>query len=226
MSASAPRTAAPPSVRTRVRKSERAAYDRPAIDAILDEALICHVGFVVDGQPFVIPTIHARAGDRLFIHGARATRMLRVMRGEVPVCVTVTLLDGLVMARSAFHHSMNYRSVVVLGTASAITDDVEKLDALRSIVEHIAPGRWEDCRGPDTKEFAQTQVLSVPISEASAKVRTGPPIDEEDDYDLDVWAGVIPLRLMASAPVDDPLLAAGIAVPGYAVGYERGARPE
>jgi nitroimidazol reductase NimA-like FMN-containing flavoprotein (pyridoxamine 5'-phosphate oxidase superfamily) len=216
--------AAPPSGRTKVRKSERAAYDRSAIYAILDEALICHVGFVVDEQPYVIPTIHARVEDRLYIHGAAATRMLRVMRGGAPVCVTVTLLDGLVMARSAFHHSMNYRSVVVLGTAADVTDAGEKLNALQAIVEHIAPGRWADCRRPNSKELVRTQVLSLPISEASAKVRTGPPGDEAEDYDLGVWAGEIPLKLTASPPIDDPVLSSGIVAPDYAARYERGDR--
>jgi len=211
----------PPSARTRVRKSERADYDRAVIDAILDEALTCHVGFAVDGQPYVIPTIHARIEDRLYVHGAPATRMLRVMRGGTPVCVTVTLLDGLVMARSAFHHSMNYRSVVVLGNATVVEDPDEKLAALRAIVEHIASGRWVDCRRPNPKELAQTQVLSVLVSEASAKVRTGPPVDDDADHDLDVWAGVIPLRLSASAPVPDPLLRPALTAPDYAVNYER-----
>lgn len=214
-------SAGPPSVRTRIRKSDRASYDRAAIDAILDEALICHVGFAVEDQPFVIPMIHARVDDRLYFHGAPATRLLRVMRRGAPVCVTVTLLDGLVMARSAFHHSMNYRSAVVLGTATEVTDAGEKLEALEAIVEHIAPGRREHCRAPNSKELAQTQVLLVPISEASAKVRTGPPVDDDEDHGLDVWAGVVPLRLEASAPIDDPLLRAGIAVPDYALRYER-----
>jgi uncharacterized protein len=216
-----PGRVAPPSPRTRIRKSERAVYDRAAIDSILDEALTCHVGFVVDEQPYVIPTIHARIGDRLYIHGAPATRMLRVMRGGAQVCVTVTLLDGLVMARSAFHHSMNYRSVVVLGGAREVTDDGEKLDALHAIVEHIARGRWEDCRRPNSKELARTQVLRLPISEASAKARTGPPVDDDEDHDLDVWAGVIPLELKASQPVDDPRLRHGLRSPDYAVHYER-----
>ena len=212
---------APPSPRTRVRKSDRAVYDRAVVAAILDEALFCHVGFVVDDQPYVIPTIHARVDDLLYIHGAPATRMLRAMRGGVPVCVTVTLVDGLVMARSAFHHSMNYRSAVVLGTATQVTDAGEKLEALEAIVEHVAPGRRAHCRAPNSKELAQTQVLSVPISEASAKVRTGPPVDDDDDLDLDVWAGVIPLKLAVAMPIDDPLLQAGIAAPDYAVRYER-----
>ena len=225
MSASPPIETPPPSARTRVRKSERAVYDRSAIDAILDEALICHVGFVVDGQPYVIPTIHARVEDRLYIHGAAATRMLRVMRGGAPMCVTVTLLDGLVMARSAFHHSMNYRSVVVLGTATEVTDAGQKLNALQAIVEHIAPGRWADCRRPNSKELVRTQVLSLSVSEASAKVRTGPPVDEDEDYALGVWAGEIPLTLTASPPIDDPVLLSGVVVPDYAALYERGDRP-
>jgi nitroimidazol reductase NimA-like FMN-containing flavoprotein (pyridoxamine 5'-phosphate oxidase superfamily) len=225
MSASPPIETPPPSARTRVRKPERAVYDRSAIDAVLDEALVCHVGFVVDGQPYVIPTIHARVEDRLYIHGAAATRMLRVMRGGAPMCVTVTLLDGLVMARSAFHHSMNYRSVVVLGTATEVTDAGQKLNALQAIVEHIVPGRWADCRRPNSKELVRTQVLSLSVSEASAKVRTGPPVDEDEDYALGVWAGEIPLRLTASPPIDDPVLLSGIVAPDYAALYERGDRP-
>ena len=217
--------ASAPSPRTSVRVADRGVYDRAAIDAILDEALICHVGFVADGQPFVMPTIHARIDDRLYVHGAAATRMLRVMRSGAPVCVTATLLDGLVMARSAFHHSMNYRSAVVLGTAVEVTDAEEKLTVFRAIVEHVAPGRWADCRRPSSKEFARTRVLSLPISEASAKVRSGPPVDDEDDYALGVWAGEIPLRLTALPPIDDPALPSGIPPPPYAVRYERDPRP-
>ena len=187
--------------RTRVRRHpERGAYDREAIDAILDEALICHVGFVVDGQPFVIPTIHARAGDTLYLHGASASRMLRTLESGVDVCVTATLLDGIVLARSVYNHSMNYRSAVVLGRARLVDDADEKLAALEAVVEHMVPGRWADARRPNGKELKATSVLALPLDEASAKIRTGPPSDFEEDEDLPVWAGVIPLRLVADAP--------------------------
>jgi nitroimidazol reductase NimA-like FMN-containing flavoprotein (pyridoxamine 5'-phosphate oxidase superfamily) len=211
-----------PSARTEVRRSERASYDRSTIYSILDEALICHVGFVADEQPFVIPTIHARIDDRLYIHGAPAARMLKTLRGGVPVCVTVTLLDGLVLARSAFHHSMNYRSAVVLGRAREVVDAEEKVSSFRALVEHVVRGRWADCRRPTNKEFAKTQVLGLPIDEASAKVRSGPPIDDDEDHALEHWAGEIPLRLTSFAAIDDPLLATGIARPSYVDGYRRG----
>jgi nitroimidazol reductase NimA-like FMN-containing flavoprotein (pyridoxamine 5'-phosphate oxidase superfamily) len=193
--------------RTSLRRlPKRGDHDRATIDAILDEALVCHVGFVAEGQPYVIPTIHARAGDRLYIHGSAASRMLRTLSGGVPVCATVTLIDGLVMARSAFHHSMNYRSVVVLGTAQTVEAEAEKLEALRVIVEHVSPGRWSEARWPNDKEMKATSVLRLPISEASAKIRTGPPVDDEEDYGLPIWAGVLPLRLRAGAPVADARL--------------------
>ena len=191
--------------RTRVRRiPKRASYDRAAADAILDEALVCHVGFVADGQPFVIPTAFARVDRHLYIHGAAASRMLRTLAGGVPVCVTVTLLDGLVLARSVFHHSMNYRSVVILGTATEVTDAAEKWAALEAIVEHLAPGRWSEARLPNDKELAATSVLRVPIEEASVKVRTGPPLDDVEDYALPCWAGVIPLHLHRGDPIADP----------------------
>ena len=187
--------------RTRVRRHpERGAYDRESIDAILDEALICNVGFVVEGQPFVIPTIHARAGDTLYLHGSSASRMLRTLEGGVDVCVTATLLDGIVLARSVYNHSMNYRSAVVLGRARLVDDPDEKLAALEAVVEHIVPGRWADARRPNRKELKATSVLALPLDQASAKIRTGPPSDFEEDEDLPVWAGVIPLRLVADAP--------------------------
>ena len=193
--------------RTTLRRlPKRGDHDRNTIDAILDEALACHVGFVAEGQPYVIPTINGRAGDRLYLHGSAASRMLRTLSGGVPVCVTVTLIDGLVMARSAFHHSMNYRSVVVLGTAQAVADEAEKREALRTIVEHVSPGRWAETREPNATEMKATSVLRLPIQEASAKVRTGPPIDDEEDYALRVWAGVLPLRLFAQAPIADARL--------------------
>jgi nitroimidazol reductase NimA-like FMN-containing flavoprotein (pyridoxamine 5'-phosphate oxidase superfamily) len=193
--------------RTKVRRlPSRGAYDTETIYAILDEALICHVGFAVDGQPFVIPTIHWRDGDTLYFHGSAASRMLRTLRGGVDACVTVTLLDGLVMARSAFHHSMNYRSVVVFGKAREVADREEKLRALERLVEHIAPGRSAEVRGPSESELRQTLVLALPLHEASAKVRTGPPVDDVDDYKLPVWAGVVPISIVKGTPVEDVTL--------------------
>src|SRR5438132_2653683 len=190
--------------RTTVRRlAARAVYDREAIYAILDEAYICHVGFVVDGQPFVIPTIHVRLGDTLYFHGSAASRMLRSLRDGIDACVTITLLDGLVLARSAFHHSMNYRSVVVLGKGREVSDREEKTRALDALVEHVVPGRAAVVRPPNEAEFKQTLVIALPLDEASAKVRTGPPIDDEADYALDVWAGVVPLSLVKGEPVRD-----------------------
>jgi hypothetical protein len=208
--------------RTRVvRLPKRGVYDRSAIDAIVDEALYCHVGFVVDGQPFVIPTIHCRVGDLLYLHGSAASRMLRTLIGGVPVCVTVSLVDGLVLARAAMHHSMNYRSVMVLGRAQSVTDPAERLRALEAIVEHVARGRWREVREPNEQELRATAVLSLPIEEASAKVRTGPPVDDEEDYGLDIWAGVLPLRLTPGRPIPDPRLASGIALADSIARYSR-----
>lgn len=192
------------SARTTVRRlPKRGDYDRATINAILDEALICHIGFIAEGSPVVIPTIHARAGETLYVHGSAASRMLRTLREGVPACVTVTLLDGLVLARSTFHHSMNYRSVVIFGTAREVVDREEKLRALEAIVEHVAPGRSAVARPPNEEELRATMVLALPIEEASAKIRTGPPLDDADDYKLDVWAGVIPMRLVAGEPIED-----------------------
>ena len=217
---------AAPSPRTRVRRlPARARYDRPTLDAILDEGLVCHIGFVADGQPFVIPTTYARVGDRLYVHGSAASRLLRTLASGTPICVTVTLLDGLVLARSAFHHSMNYRSAVVLGVAAEVTDPAEKAAALEAIVEHVVPGRSRDARGGNSKEIAQTLVLSLALTEASAKIRTGPPLDDEEDLALPCWAGVIPLRLTPSTPVPDPRLVPGIGVPAYVSDYRRPASP-
>ncbi len=214
-----------PTARTRVeRVPQRASYDRATIEAILDEGLVCHVGFVADGQPYVIPTIYGRAGDRLYLHGSPVSRMLRTLAGGVPACVTVTLLDGLVLARSAFHHSMNYRSVVLLGSAVLVTDEAERLAALEAIAEHVVRGRWAQVRGPNEQELRATAVLRLPIAEASAKVRTGPPVDDEEDYALPCWAGVIPLALTPGAPVADPRLAPGIAPPPAIRDYRRGPR--
>jgi nitroimidazol reductase NimA-like FMN-containing flavoprotein (pyridoxamine 5'-phosphate oxidase superfamily) len=209
--ASAVTPAVPQSERVRVRRlPQRGAYDRETVHAILDEALVCHVGFVVDGQPYVIPTIHARVGEVLYVHGSAASRMLRTLREGVPVAVTVTLVDGLVLARSAFHHSMNYRSVIALGAASEVSDPVEKRAALDAIVEHVAPGRSAEVRAPSDLEMKATLVLKLPLDEVSAKVRKGPPLDDEEDYALTCWAGVIPLALQPQPPVADPRLAPGI----------------
>ena len=211
-----------PTSRTTLRRlPDRGRFDRPTVYAILDEALNCHVGFAADGQPFVIPTIHARVEDHLYVHGSAASRMLKTLKGGVPVCLTVTLLDGLVLARSAFHHSMNYRSVMVLGDAQAVTDETEKWDALEAIVEHVAPGRWAEVREPSAKEMAGTLVLRLPIEEASAKVRTGPPIDDEEDYALECWAGVLPMRLVPGTPVPDPRLPEGRPVAPSVAAYAR-----
>ena len=193
-----------PTPRTRVRRlPNRAAYDAETIHAILDEALVCHIGFVHEGQPFVLPTTFARVGDALFVHGSAASRMLRGLRDGIPVCITVTLLDGLVLARSAFHHSMNYRSVVILGVATEVTDEAERLQAFEAIVEHVKPGRWAQVRAPNERELKATMVLRLPIAEASAKVRTGPPLDDAEDMGWPCWAGELPLRLVALAPVAD-----------------------
>jgi uncharacterized protein len=203
----------PATDRTRVRRHpERGVYDREPIDAILDEALICHVGFVVDGQPFVIPTIHARAGDVLYLHGSPASRMLRTLRDGVDVCVTATLLDGIVLARSVYNHSMNYRSTVVLGRAREVVDAEEKLAALEAIVEHMVPGRWSDARKPTQGELDGTTVLALALDEASAKVRSGPPKDFDRDMELPVWAGVIPLRVEVGAARSD---SDGLPLPPY-----------
>ena len=212
----------PPTERTRVvREPHRGVYDRDAAYQILDEGFICHVGFVLDGQPFVIPTGYGRSGDDLYIHGSAASRMLRNLDQGVPVCVTVTLLDGLVLARSIFNHSMNYRSVVVLGTATAVRDEQAKLAALRTLSEHILPGRWAEVREPNEKELKATLVLRLPITEFSAKVRQGPPIDDEEDYSFPTWAGVIPLQMVAGEPIDDPRLMVGQATPEYLQHYSR-----
>jgi nitroimidazol reductase NimA-like FMN-containing flavoprotein (pyridoxamine 5'-phosphate oxidase superfamily) len=211
-----------PTARTRVvREPQRAVYDRNAVYEILDAGFICHVGFSIDSQPYVIPTSYGRKNDVLYIHGSAASRMLRHASNGIPVCVTVTLLDGLVLARSIFNHSMNYRSVVVLGTAFEIREREEKLAALHSLSEHILPGRWKDTRQPNEQELKATTVLRLPIEEFSAKVRQGPPIDDEEDYSFSTWAGVIPLDVVARDPVSDSRLLPGITVPGYARNYRR-----
>ncbi|HZT59846.1 MAG TPA: pyridoxamine 5'-phosphate oxidase family protein [Pyrinomonadaceae bacterium] len=211
-----------PTERTRLKRlPQRGSFEREEVYRILDEGLVCHVGFVSNGTPVVIPTGYGRAGDTLYIHGSAASRMLRTLAGGVPVCVNVTLLDGLVLARSAFHHSMNYRSVVVFGTASVVEDDAEKTEALSVITDHIVPGRWAEVRGPDEAELRKTLVLRLPLEEASAKLRTGPPIDDEPDYQLPVWAGEIPLRMTTCAPVADPRLAPEIEPPPHVRHYSR-----
>ena len=216
-----------PTERTTIhRMPKRAEYDRASVAAILDEGLYCHVGFAVDGQPYVIPTIHARVGDQLYIHGSSASRMLRTLKEGAPMCVTVTILDGLVLARSAFHHSMNYRSVVVLGTAREVTDQEEKYHALKAIVEHVMPQRWNDVRWPNEQELKATAVLRLPLEEVSAKIRTGPPLDDEEDYQLPCWAGEIPLRLTPQTPVPDPRLLPKIPVPEYAWLSQRPSRKD
>jgi len=212
-----------PTPRTTVRRlPERARYDRAIVHAILDEGLVCHVGFVQEGQPFVIPSAYARVGDRLVIHGSAASRMVKALAGGAPACATVTLLDGLVLARSGFHHSMNYRSVVVVGTATEVTDPAEKRRALDAIVEHVAPGRAASVRPPSENELRATRVVTLPLDEASAKVRTGPPKDDEADYALAVWAGELPLRLEPFEPVADPRLGPGIEPPPHVTGWRRG----
>jgi nitroimidazol reductase NimA-like FMN-containing flavoprotein (pyridoxamine 5'-phosphate oxidase superfamily) len=211
-----------PTPRTQLKRlPERARYDRDTLYQILDEGLVCHLAFAIDGQPFAIPTAYARVEDALYIHGSPASRMLRQLERGLPCCVTVTLVDALVLARSAFHHSMNFRSAVVLGTARKVRDAAEKRLALEAFVEHVVPGRSADARPPNDHELSFTKVLRLPIEEASAKVRTGPPIDDEADLAHPAWAGVIPLGLAAGAPQADPLLAPDAQAPDYAKGYVR-----
>ena len=193
-----------PTTRTKVRRlSKRAVYDKAQVHAILDEGFLCHVGFVQDGQPFVIPTLYARSGETLYMHGSGASRMLKTLAQGVAVCVTVTLVDGYVLARSAFHHSMNYRSVTALGKARQVCDETEKMTALQVITDHIVPQRWDEVRGPNPLEMKQTIVLALPLEEVSAKVRVGPPADDDEDYALPIWAGVVPVRTQLGEPVGD-----------------------
>ncbi len=213
-----------PTPRTRVvREPQRAVYDRDVVNQILDEAFLCHVGFVAnsnsDGQPYVIPTSYGRSGDALYIHGSAASRMLRNLDQGVPVCITVTLLDGLVLARSVFNHSMNYRSVIILGTATLVDDPAEKLAALRALSEHIIPGRWDDARQPNEKELKATSVLRLPITEFSAKVRVGPAVDDEEDYEFRTWAGVIPLEMTVGTAIRDDRCEQTL--PAYLKNYSR-----
>ena len=203
------------------RLPKRGSHERETINQILDEGFICHVGFAIDGQPVVIPTGYARVDDQLIIHGSQASRMLRELKTGIDVCVTVTLIDGLVLARSAFHHSMNYRSVVIFGKATLVEDREAKVAALFALSEHIIPGRWAEAREPNDAELQQTTVLSLPIDEASAKIRTGPPLDDEEDYAMPVWAGVLPLRITTVEPIADPRLSDGIEIPDYVSRYTR-----
>ena len=212
----------PQTDRTKLKRlPKRGHFDRETVNAILDEGFICHVGFVADGQPFVIPTGYARVDDKLYIHGSQASRMLRTLAGGLDACVTVTIVDGLVLARSAFHHSMNYRSVLVFGRATLVDEPQEKYAALVALSEHIVRGRWADVREPNEQELKQTTVLCLPLDEASAKIRTGPPLDDEEDYALPIWAGIVPLKLTAGKPIKDPRLPAEIPVPDYAAHYKR-----
>jgi uncharacterized protein len=215
--------ARPPSERVRLRrKRERGSHERETIEAILDEGLIGHLGIVEDGQPLVIPTLHARHGEIVYCHGSTASRTLKALAAGAPACLTVSLIDGLVLARSAMHHSANYRSVVLLGTARLVEDPAERLRGFEAIVERLVPERWGEVRQPTEKELKATALLAFPIEEASAKIRTGAPQDDEEDYALDVWAGVIPLSLSAGVPIADERLAAGTPVPAHVSGYSRG----
>jgi uncharacterized protein len=202
-----------PTERTQVRRlSKRGVYDRAQVHAILDEGYLCHVGFAIDGQPYVIPTNYVRAEEQIYIHGSAASRMLRTLEKGVEVCLTVTLVDGLVLARSAFHHSVNYRSVVALGRARLVTDREEKMEALRRLTNHIVPGRWEEVRGPNEQELKATSVLALRLEEVSAKVRTGGPVDDEEDYTLPVWAGIVPVRREFGDPAADGRVLPGVDV--------------
>jgi len=211
-----------PTEKTRVvREPQRGAYDRETIYRILDEAFVCNVGFAVEGQPYVIPTMYARIGDAIYFHGSAASRMLRNLSEGAAVCITVSLIDGLVLARSVFNHSMNYRSVVALGKATLVSDPVEKMEALRAFTEKILPGRWSEARGPNEKEMKATSILRLPLEEVSAKVRTGGVEDDAEDYALKIWAGIIPMHLAAEAPERDGRCDAGIALPGYLAKYAK-----
>jgi nitroimidazol reductase NimA-like FMN-containing flavoprotein (pyridoxamine 5'-phosphate oxidase superfamily) len=211
-----------PNERTTVKRlPKRGHYERETVYAILDEGFICHVGFAVEGRPFVIPTGYGRLGDTLYIHGSAASRMLKALREGIEMCVTVTLVDGLVLARSAFHHSMNYRSVVIFGRAQIVEDEAEKMRALHAFTDHVMRRRWEESREPNSNELRATTVLALPLKEASAKIRTGPPIDDEEDYSIPVWAGVLPLRLATGEAVPDPLLSEGVELPPYIRDYKR-----
>jgi nitroimidazol reductase NimA-like FMN-containing flavoprotein (pyridoxamine 5'-phosphate oxidase superfamily) len=211
-----------PTERTQVKRlPKRGKYDQETVFSILDTAFVCHVGFTVDGQPYVIPTNFGRSGDMLYLHGSAASRMLRQLSEGIPVCVTVTHVDGLVLARSAFHHSVNYRSVMILGQARLVEDPAEKMEALRIFTEHVMKGRWNDVRQPTEQELKATTVLALPLDEVSAKVRTGGPIDDEGDYNLPVWAGVLPLTTSVKSPEPDPQRRNDPPVPEYLRNYTR-----
>jgi len=211
-----------PTERTQVKRlPKRGRYDAETVYQILDHGFVCHVGFAVDGQPYVIPTNYGRSGDTLYLHGSAASRMLKTLSGRVPLCVTVTHVDGLVLARSAFHHSVNYRSAVILGTARLVDAPAEKLEALRVFTEHVMKGRWEDVRQPTEQELKATSVLALPLEEVSAKVRTGGPVDDEADYTLPVWAGVLPLEIIARSPEPDELRKSDPPLPEYLKNYSR-----
>jgi nitroimidazol reductase NimA-like FMN-containing flavoprotein (pyridoxamine 5'-phosphate oxidase superfamily) len=206
----------PKTARNKVKRMpERGHYDAATIYPIVDAALICHVGFALDGQPYVIPTLHARQDDMILLHGAKGSRLLRHIQSGGEVCITITLIDGIVLARSVFHHSINYRSVVLFGTGAVIEDDQARLQALEAFTERLIPGRWQDARQPSALELKQTTIVAVPIASASAKLRSGPPGDEAEDYDLPVWAGVLPLRQIAGIPLADPQLRPGVELPAY-----------
>ncbi len=212
----------PPTERTRVvREPHRGSFDREVIFKILDEGFVCHVGFAMDGQPYVIPTMFARVGEAIYFHGSAASRMLRGVSSGLAVCVTVTLVDALVLARSVFNHSMNYRSVVALGKATLVDEPEEKLAALRAFTEKILPGRWADARQPNDKELKSTSILRLPLTEVSAKMRVGPAEDDADDYAIPVWAGVLPLGITASAPIRDERCDPGLAVPACVADFGR-----
>ena len=212
-----------PTERTQVKRlPDRGKYDAETVHAILDAAFVCHVGFVVGEQPYVIPTNFGRVNDTLYLHGSAASRMLKTLTGGIPVCVTVTLVDGLVLARSAFHHSVNYRSVVILGRATLVEKPEEKMNALHAFTEHVMRGRWKDIRPPSDLELKATTVLALPLAEVSAKVRTGPPKDDAEDYALPIWAGVLPLPIVPGAPIPDPKLNAGLEPPENVRKYSRG----
>jgi nitroimidazol reductase NimA-like FMN-containing flavoprotein (pyridoxamine 5'-phosphate oxidase superfamily) len=211
-----------PTERTQVKRlPKRGRYDQETVHQILDSGFVCHVGFNVDGQPFVIPTNYGRSGDTLYLHGSAASRMLKTLSAGVPVCVTVTHVDGLVLARSAFHHSVNYRSVVIFGTARLVEDPAEKMEALRIFTDHVLKGRWDDVRHPTEQEMKATTVLALPLEEVSAKVRTGGPLDDEQDYALPVWAGVLPLQTVAKTPEPDALRKNDPPLPKYLKNYSR-----
>jgi len=211
-----------PTERTQVKRlPKRGKYDRETVYSILDAGFVCHVGFCVDGQPYVIPTNYGRSGDTVYLHGSAASRMLRTLSQGVPVSVTVTHVDGLVLARSAFHHSVNYRSVVILGTARLVEDPAEKMEALRIFTDHVMKGRWDDVRQPTEQELIATTVLALPLEEVSAKVRTGGPVDDEADYTLPVWAGVLPLETVPKEPIADPQRKSDRPIPEYLKSYSR-----